>query len=157
MIRVLFVCLGNICRSPMAEAVFQHKVNQAGLGRHFEIDSAGTGGWHVGERAHHGTRAVLRENNVAYDGRARQFTRQDLTEYDYILAMDKSNLSTILRSGYPEDAEVELFLSFAAQRGLVDGDEVPDPWYTDRFDLTFDLVSKGCDALLAYIREQHNL
>src|SRR5689334_2678843 len=82
-IRVLFVCMGNICRSPMAEAVFQHMVNEAGLSSKFSLDSAGTGGWHAGETAHRGTLNVLKDHNIPYDGRARQFIRADLDKFDY--------------------------------------------------------------------------
>lgn len=157
MIRVLFVCLGNICRSPMAEAVFQHSVNQAGLGDQFEIDSAGTGGWHTGEQAHSGTRNVLKVNNIPYDGRARQVVRDELAQYDYVLVMDRSNLSDIMRFGEPENTEIALFLSYAVQDGLVDVDEVPDPYYTNNFDYVYDLVQKGSQALLEHIRQQHNI
>ncbi|QPC85041.1 low molecular weight phosphotyrosine protein phosphatase [Phototrophicus methaneseepsis] len=157
MIRVLFVCLGNICRSPMAEAVFQHSVNQAGLGDQFEIDSAGTGGWHAGEQAHSGTRNVLKVNNIPYDGRARQIVRDELAQYDYVLVMDRSNLSDIMRFGEPENTEIALFLSYAVQDGLVDVDEVPDPYYTNNFDYVYDLVQKGSQALLEHIQQQHNI
>jgi hypothetical protein len=79
MIRVLFVCLGNICRSPMAEAVFQHLVNEAGLVAQIVVDSAGTGDWHVGEPAHTGTRRVLTQRGIAYNGRARQVGAREVT------------------------------------------------------------------------------
>src|SRR5690606_40491044 len=97
LIRLLSVCAGNICRSPMADAVFQHMVREAGLTDHFRIDSAGTGSWHVGETAHSGTLTVLRKNNIPYNGRARQIDYADLDNFDYILAMDRENLSNILR------------------------------------------------------------
>src|ERR1043166_10261580 len=92
MVRVLFVCLGNICRSPMAEAVFTHLVAKAGLENDIKADSAGTGHWHIGERPHHGTRHVLASKNIPYDGRARVIDRSDLDLFDYIVVMDNANL-----------------------------------------------------------------
>lgn len=157
MIKVLFVCLGNICRSPMAEAVFQHLVNEAGLSDQFEIDSAGTGGWHAGEQAHHGTRNILKVKNIPYDGRARQLMRDELEEYDYVLAMDKSNLTNILRFGEPENTEIALFLSYAIQNGTINVDEVPDPYFTNNFDYTYELVHKGSQALLDHIRQSESI
>lgn len=158
MIKVLFVCLGNICRSPMADAVMQHKVKQAGLTNQIMVDSAGTASYHVGETAHTGTLGVLKKHAIPYDGRARQFKRRDLTDYDYILAMDKSNLTNIGKyTGGDSDGEVRLFLSYANQAGATTVQEVPDPWYDGRFDDVYDLVQKGCDALLAHIRKTHDL
>lgn len=157
MIRVLFVCMGNICRSPMAEAVFQHQVNQAGLSDKIMVDSAGTGGWHAGEPAHRGTLKILKQNGIPYDGRARQLTRADLSQFDYIVAMDRENLSGIRRLGEASGAEVSLFLKWAKEAGMVTIDEVPDPYYDNTFDRVYDLVVKGCDALLAHIRKQHGI
>lgn len=154
MIKVLFVCLGNICRSPMAEAVFQHMVNQAGLSEAIAIDSAGTGGWHVGEPAHRGTLAVLRAQNIPYEGRARQFTPRDLDDYDYVLAMDRENLAAIQRFARGNShAHVGLFLDYAYRAGLVDVQEVPDPYFDNLFDRTYDLIERGSRALLDHIRQ----
>lgn len=158
MIRVLFVCLGNICRSPMADAVLRHMVEQAGLSDRIAVDSAGTGSWHIGEPPHRGTQKVLHDHGIRYDGRARQFTRADLNEFDYILAMDGSNLSDIGRiSANGTLAEVRKFLSYANAEGLTDVTDVPDPYYTGEYDYVYDLVEKGCRALLAHIRRENNL
>jgi protein-tyrosine phosphatase len=168
MINVLFVCLGNICRSPMADGVFQHLVQEAGLMRDIAVDSAGTGGYHIGETAHRGTLAILKKHGIPYNGRARQFSGADLNDYDYVLAMDRSNLTGILRyvpDVNPGDApitlddgtEIAMFLSYANQAGTVDVEEVPDPYYTGGFDYVYDLVRKGSIALLDHIREKHGL
>ncbi len=158
MINVLFVCLGNICRSPMADAVFQDMVKKAGLATRITVDSAGTGGWHVGEHAHRGTREVLKQNNIPYTGHSRKLIHKDLEIFDYVLAMDKSNLSNIERLANDNtDAQITMFLKYANDAGTVREEEVPDPYYTGGFDTVFDMVSKGSQALLDYIREAHDL
>ena len=99
MVRVLFVCLGNICRSPMAEAVFLHKVRAAGLEDRIEADSAGTGHWHVGHPPHHGTRDMLNRSGIEYAHKARLVTPADLEAFDYILTMDNANLRDVQALG----------------------------------------------------------
>jgi protein-tyrosine phosphatase len=154
-VRVLFVCLGNICRSPMAEAVFQHLVDQAGLSDAITVDSAGTGEWHVGEKPHHGTLSVLHKHGIEYDGRARQIRREDFRQFDYILAMDGSNLAD-LRRMMPDDspAEVRRFLEFAEDAPKQD---VPDPYYNGRFEEVYQLVRQGAVGLLDHIRAEKGL
>src|SRR5690349_21222262 len=134
MVRVLFVCLGNICRSPMAEAVFAHFVAEAGLEKEIEVDSAGTGQWHVGERPHHGTRHVLASKNIPYDGRARVIDRSDLDLFDYIVVMDNANLRDVQFMGKANGRVVRL-MDFAR---VSDIKEVPDPYYDGRFELVYE-------------------
>lgn len=153
MIRVLFVCLGNICRSPMAEAVFAHKVREAGLMDKIEADSAGTGGWHIGERLHSGTRRILAEKNIDYDHCARPLTPHDLDRFDYIITMDESNLRDVQRMGKSR-ARVAPLMSYAADCGWI---EVPDPYYTGRFDEVYRLIDQATDGLLASIRREHEI
>lgn len=154
-IRVLFVCLGNICRSPMAEAVFRHQVAAAGLSAHFDIDSAGTGAWHIGEQPHAGTRAVLAKHAIDVGPqRARQVRPTDFAEFGYILAMDSSNLEDLQQLRRGGQSEVRLFLDFAPETGLRD---VPDPFYTGGFDAVFAMVSAASAGLLAHIREREGL
>ncbi len=154
-VRVLFVCLGNICRSPMAEAVFQHLVDEAGLSDAILVDSAGTSRYHIGERAHRGTRGVLRKHGIDYDGRARQITRDDFATFDYILAMDDSNLDD-LRMMVPDgtQAVIRRFLDFAES---VPTRDVPDPYYSGKFDVVYSLVRRGAEGLLAHIRAENGL
>ncbi len=151
MIRVLFVCLGNICRSPMAEAVFTNLIDQAGLLDRISADSAGTGQWHLGERPHNGTRRILERYGIPFDHRARLLEGEDVNRFDYVIAMDLHNLQDIqaLRGGR---ARIGLLMDYAPQLAEA---EVPDPYYDGRFDLVYDLVTEACAGLLAQIRKEH--
>ena len=162
-VRVLFVCLGNICRSPMAEAVFAHLVREAGLEGRVEWDSAGTGDWHTGSAAHPGTLGILEEKGIAYDGRARTLSKSDLDAFDYIVTMDDENeraVRSLQHSASGHRARVAPLLSFALEDSPVRSNfirEVPDPYFQGGFDTVFDLVSEGCRGLLAHIKESRGL
>jgi protein-tyrosine phosphatase len=153
MIHVLFVCLGNICRSPMAEAVFQKLVDEAGLSDKITVDSAGTGSWHIGEKAHRGTRRVLSQHQIDYNGRARQVRAGDMDPQTYVIAMDQSNLNDLLRN-FGQHPRLYRLLDFASQNEVHD---VPDPYYNDNFEYVYQLVTDGCAGLLATIRTQEGL
>lgn len=156
-VRVLFVCAGNICRSPMAEAIFQQQVKDAGLAGEFEIDSAGTGGWHEGQPADSRALELLEKHAISYDGRARKVSREDLYDYDYVLAMDGDNLSDLRRLAGSRRSNIRLFLQAARNAGLVTSNQVPDPYYDGTFQRVYDLATKGSKALLAEIREEQGL
>ncbi len=155
-IRVLFVCLGNICRSPMADGYFRHLVAEEGLADQIVVDSAGTAGYHIGELADPRTRQTLQAHGIAYEGRARQLSSDDLDAFDYLLAMDTSNLRNMQRLNGPKP-NLHLFLSFANRAGLTEDTEVPDPYYDGSFDRTYRLVALGSRALLDYIRTERGL
>ena len=146
---VLFVCLGNICRSPTAQGVFQHLAEGQGLGDRVEVDSAGTAAFHIGSKPDH--RSIKAAANRGYDLsrlKARQVLEQDFYHYDYILAMDNDNLSN-LRKIQPADgkARVQLMLDHAEHTGF---SEVPDPYYGGArgFDLVLDLIEEGAQGML---------
>jgi len=153
MVRVLFVCLGNICRSTMAEGVFAHKVGLAGLSGEIDSDSAGTGNWHVGEPPHHGTQRILAQNKISYQHRARVIVASDLEKFDYVLTMDDENLANVRKIG-KGTARVAPFLSYAPYLNIV---EVPDPYYTGNYEETYQLVDAATDGLLAAIRKEHGI
>lgn len=157
MVKVLFVCMGNICRSPTAHGVFENMVNDSGLVRSIEIDSAGTHAYHVGEPPDRRAQQTASRRGIRMDHlRARQVEMSDFDYFDYILAMDEDNL-TILRSMCPshQQDKVRLFLEFAQQRHET---EVPDPYYggPSGFDFVFDLVDEASSGLLEHIKK-HNL
>lgn len=137
----------------MAEGVFRRMVEQAGLSDQIEVDSCGTGAWHVGEAPHFGTQRTLARHGINYTHKARQICPADLAEADYLIAMDSENLASIKRFG-STGAEVRLLLDYAKNVETVD---VPDPYYTQRFDEVYDLVVRGCQGLLDHIRQKHNL
>lgn len=157
MIKVLFVCLGNICRSPMAEALFREKVKARGLTDVIEIASAATGDWNEGKPPHIGTQQILANHGITTDGMiATRITSQDYDHYDYILAMDHHNIRD-LKALPPTDQYDEKIHLFLAPLNHPEHDEVPDPYYTGNFDLTYDLVDQGCEYWLEYFIQTHQL
>jgi len=153
---VLFVCMGNICRSPMAEGVFRLKLRQAGLHAQVRVDSAGTGGWHAGEPPD--PRAVRVAQARGYDLaplRARQVRTDDFARHRWVLAMDEDNLAW-LRGKAPADAPAELGLLMAHAQRHRDVPEVPDPYYGAQagFERVLDLVEDACDGLVARLQAE---
>ncbi len=150
--RVLFVCLGNICRSPLAEGIFRDHVERAGLQGAFDIDSAGTGGWHVGEAPDRRSVQVAAKHGIDIAAQqARKFVASDLERYDEVLAMDLSNLAAIQQLG-DGPARVGLLLDEVA--GSSSGGQVPDPYYggRDGFEQVFRMVDQACGSLLDRVR-----
>ncbi len=150
---VLFVCLGNICRSPLAEGIFLHLVDRAGLSDRFEVDSAGTGAWHVGELPDARAALVASQHGVELASRARQITEDDLEHFDWVIAMDRENLRNIERiaGATGSDAEIHLLREFDT---VNDGDEVPDPYYggASGFENVYEMVHRSCEVLLDRLR-----
>ncbi len=155
-VKVLFVCLGNICRSPTAHSVFQKLVDEASLQSHIEVDSAGTGDWHIGRKPD--SRSAQAAAQRGYDLsalRARQVIVADFDQFDYILAMDTNNLQD-LQDICPLhfNGDLALFLSYGSGLSL---DEVPDPYYGSGggFDQVLDLVENASAGLLTHIKDVH--
>ncbi len=152
MIKVLFICHGNICRSPMAEYVMKDMVRKAGCEAEFEIASAATSREEIGNDIHRGTKAKLREQGIAFEKRqARQVTKKDYEEFDYLILMDRENkrgLSRII-SADPYN-KVHMLLGFAGRDR-----DIADPWYTGNFDETYDDVVAGCQAFLQSLAKQN--
>ena len=145
MIRVLFVCHGNICRSPMAEFVLKDMAEKAGLADQLVIDSAATSTEEIGNGIHHGTMSIFRKYHIPCTGhRARQMTRRDYEEYDYLIGMDDWNIRNMLRiAGSDPDHKIRKLLSFTDSER-----DIADPWYTGNFDETYDDIIEGCEAFL---------
>ena len=158
MVKVLFVCMGNICRSPTAEGVFRHWVDSADLTQQIHIDSAGTHAYHVGnppdERSQ--AAALMRNINLSTQ-RARKVSPRDFSEFDYVLSMDNSNLHDLkLIVPAAVKTQPDLFLNFATQS---QEREVPDPYYggANGFEHVLDLIEDASRGLLVAIRERHNI
>ncbi|MBO5032079.1 MAG: low molecular weight phosphotyrosine protein phosphatase [Lachnospiraceae bacterium] len=150
MVKILFVCHGNICRSTMAESVMTDLVKKSQLENSFSIHSAATSREEIGNAPHYGTVNKLREMNIPLvPHRAVQMTEKDYEEYDYLIGMDSANIRNMIRiAGNGRQDKIYKLLSFAGS-----GRDVADPWYTGDFDVTYHDVSEGCDALLQYILE----
>jgi protein-tyrosine phosphatase len=159
MIRVLFVCLGNICRSPMAEGLFIHQVQKAGLENKIAVDSCGTGGWHVGEPADRRMRQIAQNKGVHLPSRARKVRLSDFEEFDYILAMDDSNLNDLQKlAKQAGQARAQLFkMRFFDPEAP--NEDVPDPyWGGERgFEEVYEMLDRSSVKLLDYIREEEKI
>ncbi len=161
-ISVLFVCLGNICRSPLAEAVFRQTVADAGLASRFRIDSAGTSGYHDGEPPDARTREVAARRGVEVRGSSRRVTEADVHDFDYVVAMDADNLREVeglmARAGADGSGpQAHLLREFDSS---ADGDlEVPDPYFggPQGFDIVHDLVERSARGLLEHLQRRHDL
>ena len=155
--KLLFVCLGNICRSPAAEGVFLHLLNERGLSDSFVVDSAGTGGWHTGNPADQRMQAAAARRGIQLPSRARQISLDDLSEFDLILTMDNANLaavqSLVREAGRRATATVRPMLSYAQRFSEA---EVPDPYYGGEsgFEHVLDLLEDACSNLLDELSSQ---
>lgn len=160
MIKILFICLGNICRSPMAEYIFKDLVARRGLLEQFQIDSAATSTEEIyngiGNPIYPPAQAELKRHGIGNtpetdfrDKRARQLTRSDYENYDYLIGMDESNIRNIERITGHRGGRISLLLSFAGEKTAI-----RDPWYSGRFDETYEDVKRGCEALLEYLIEK---
>jgi protein-tyrosine phosphatase len=154
--RILFVCLGNICRSPSAEGVMRRLVERAGLRGEIELDSAGTGGWHVGEPPDPRARAAARARGIVLDGAARQVTPEDFERFDLIVAMDRSNVDNLeqIAPNGPACEKIRLLRKFDPDSAGRSDLDVPDPYYegAQGFEVVLDLVEAACEGLLAHIQ-----
>lgn len=156
MIKVLFVCMGNICRSPLAEGAFSNLLEQHRLGEFISTDSAGTHDYHIGEPPDPRAQAsALRRGMDISAQRARLVQREDFARFDYILAMDRQNYARLEKLSTPDDRrKLRLFLDYAPHLGEV---EVPDPYYggPGGFERVLDMVEEAAQGLLEHIRKQH--
>ncbi len=156
-VKVLFVCMGNICRSPTAHGVFQALVDEQGLGDRILVDSAGTHSYHIGSPPDPRSQDTARSRGINLASlRARQFQSQDFLEFDYLIAMDQSNLAEMasIKPDKPR-ARLDLMLDYSKQ---FDHQEVPDPYFGEAgFDRVFDMVSEASQGLLRHIRQQYHL
>jgi len=171
MVRICFVCLGNICRSPTAEAVMKHLVRQEKLEGAFHIESAGTGDWHVGEPRDRRSQATGAARGIPLSGRAQQFTAEDFARFDYVLAMDSSNRDNLLKMAPDAAARAKVTMLRAYEdasgaggspTGAAAGAEaadVPDPYYggAHGFEDVFDICQAACAGFLARLRREHRL
>jgi len=152
MTKILFVCLGNICRSPMAEFVMKDLVRRAGLSRQIHIESAATSDEEWGNPVHHGTRKKLAEHGIGCAGKtARQMTADDYAHFDLLIGMDRNNLQNMRRiCGGDPAGKLRLLLDYTDRPG-----EVADPWYTGDFEATWQDVYEGCTGLLRELEEDY--
>lgn len=152
MIKILFICHGNICRSTMAEMVFKDMIRKQGLADLFYVNSAATSREEIGNGVHYGTRRKLAEKGIpCEDHRAVQVTQEDYDKYDYLIVMDSNNIRNLMRM-IPHDPKKKIYklLDFTERKG----ESIADPWYTGNFNATYEDVVEGCEGLLAHCMER---
>lgn len=154
MIKILFICHGNICRSTMAESVMTYIVKQQKLDSQFQINSAATSREEIGNTPHYGTVGKLRSLGIpVIPHRAVQMTKDDYKKYDYLIGMDQMNIRNMMRIlGNDDEHKVFKLLDFGEHPR-----DIADPWYTGNFDVTYDDILEGCEALLAYLKKENKL
>lgn len=151
MVTVAFVCLGNICRSPMAEAIMRQRLKDRNI-EGVRVKSRGTGKWNLGEPPHEGTQQILASQNISVDGMISElFTHND--DFDYIIAMDQNNVDDIKRINPNIQGQLFKLLEFSNMEET----DVPDPYYTNNFEGVFEMVQSACDNLIDYIVKDTNL
>lgn len=154
MIKILFICHGNICRSPMAEFVMKDMVEKNGMQHLFYIASAATSSEEIGNPVHHGTRNKLKQYGISTAGKhAVQLKKSDYEHYDYLIGMEERNLANMRRiTGGDPDKKMYRLLDFSSHPR-----DIADPWYTGNFDLTYTDIVEGCEALLSYLETQKKI
>ena len=157
--RLSFVCLGNICRSPTAEAVMRHLIAEQRLEEKVLLDSAGLGDWHLGQARDARSQAVGKRRGIPLDGVARQFRGPDFARFDYVLAMDRQNRDGLLKLAPDAAARAKVRLLRSFDPASPPDAEVPDPYYggPQGFDEVFDICQAACEGLLAQLRRDHKL
>ncbi len=156
MVKVLFVCLGNICRSPTAEGVFSNIVSEKKLSKKIMVDSAGTSGWHIGQPPDIRAQAAAKKNEIDISHlKSRKVSLDDFSQFDYLVGMDTHNLEDLSALCPPKKmSNLSTLLSYAPELGRTD---IPDPYYFGSFDAVFNMIKVSCGALLKNIQERHDL
>lgn len=151
--RILFVCLGNIIRSPLAEKLFEHVANEAGVGQKYAVDSAGTAGYHAGERPDERMRRTAARRGFSYDGSSRQVQPGDLDDFDLIIPMDLENLNDLRRLARSDEQRAKLHLLRQFDPEAAGEVAVPDPWYggPQGFEVVYDIVERSVRGLLRWL------
>jgi protein-tyrosine phosphatase len=158
MTKILFVCLGNICRSPTAEGILNHLISTRGISAMIFVDSAGTSGWHQGERADARSRKMAQSYGFDLESRSRKFLESDFQRFDFIIGMDISNQENILSMATSTEQRSKVYLLRDFDPEAPSNSEVPDPYYggSDGFKNVFTICFKACDGLLDFLETRKN-
>lgn len=155
MISILFVCLGNICRSPLAQGIFEEKIKELGIADHFKVDSAGTSGWHEGELPDPGSREIAERNGFSIDHqRSRRVRMSDKDDFDYLIAMDSSNAQALMRDYAVQREKVILMREFDHEE---DSKDVPDPYgfRGDAFARVYQILERSINEFIIFLKDKH--